>query len=175
LGNGIGRKLQVPSVFFSMSVAENLTLSMLAGRARWRDLFRSSVFGWQSAALARVMGNDELSLARDLSKTAGSLPQGHRQFLEFAMTTAAEPTLLLLDEPCAGLSPDETALMTRLVQEYQDQSGGLVIVIEHDMSIVEAISDKVLVLHQGQVLAFDTYDFVRANRHVQAVYAGASK
>ena len=175
LGNGIGRKLQVPSVFFSMSVAENLTLSMLAGRARWYDLFRSSAFGWQSAALARVMGNAELSLARDLSKTAGSLPQGHRQFLEFAMTTAAEPTLLLLDEPCAGLSPDETALMTRLVQEYQDQSGGLVIVIEHDMSIVEAISDKVLVLHQGQVLAFDTYDSVRANRHVQAVYAGASK
>jgi branched-chain amino acid transport system permease protein len=175
LGNGIGRKLQVPSVFFSMSVAENLTLSMLAGRARWRDLFRSSAFGWQSAALARVMGNAEVSLVRDLSKPAGSLPQGHRQFLEFAMTTAAEPMLLLLDEPCAGLSPDETALMTRLVQEYQKHSGGLVIVIEHDMSIVEAISDKVLVLHQGQVLAFDTYDIVRANRHVQAVYAGASK
>ncbi|MEP3919306.1 ATP-binding cassette domain-containing protein [Ascidiaceihabitans sp.] len=175
LGNGIGRKLQVPSVFFSMSVAENLTLSMLAARARWRDLFRPSAFGWQSAALARVMGNADLSLARDLSKTAGSLPQGHRQFLEFAMTTAAEPALLLLDEPCAGLSPDETALMTRLVQEYQDQSGGLVIVIEHDMSIVEAISDKVLVLHQGQVLAFDSYESVRANRQVQAVYAGASK
>ena len=175
LGNGIGRKLQVPSVFFLMSVTENLTLSMLAGRARWRDLFRSSAFGWQSAALARVMGNAELSLASDLSKTAGSLPQGHRQFLEFAMTTAAEPTLLLLDEPCAGLSPDETALMTRLVKEYQDKSGGLVIVIEHDMSIVEAISDKVLVLHQGQVLAFDSYAAVRANLHVQAVYAGASK
>lgn len=175
LGNGIGRKLQVPSVFFSMSVAENLTLAMLAGRARWRDFFRSSTFGWQSAALARIMGNAELSLARDLSKSAGSLPQGHRQFLEFAMTTAAEPTLLLLDEPCAGLSPDETELMTRLVQEYQDHSGGLVIVIEHDMSIVEAISDKVLVLHQGQVLAFDTFDIVRTNREVQAVYAGASK
>jgi ABC-type branched-subunit amino acid transport system ATPase component len=65
--------------------------------------------------------------------------------------------------------------MTRLVKEYQDKSGGLVIVIEHDMSIVEAISDKVLVLHQGQVLAFDSYAAVRANLHVQAVYAGASK
>lgn len=175
LSNGIGRKLQVPSVFFSMTVAENLTLSMLAARARWHDLFRSSAFGWRSDALARVLGNAELSLAHDLSKTAGSLPQGHRQFLEFAMTTAAEPTLLLLDEPCAGLSPDETSLMTRLVQEYQDQSGGLVIVIEHDMSIVEAISDRVLVLHQGQVLAFDTYAAVRATRDVQAVYAGATK
>lgn len=175
LGSGIGRKLQVPSVFFSLTVAENLTLAMLAGRARWHDLFRLSTFGWQSTFLAHVMANPDLTLVRDLSKTAGNLSQGHRQFLEFAMTTAAEPRLLLLDEPCAGLSPDETALMTRLVQEYQDQSGGLVIVIEHDMSIVEAISDKVLVLHQGQVLAFNTYESVRANPQVQAVYAGASK
>ncbi|MEH6740031.1 MAG: ATP-binding cassette domain-containing protein [Sulfitobacter sp.] len=175
LGNGIGRKLQVPSVFFSMSVAENLTLAMLAGRAGWNDLFRKSTFSWHSEALARVMANPSLSLEGDLGKMAGSLPQGHRQFLEFAMTTASEPTLLLLDEPCAGLSPDETAIMTQLVQEFQNQSGGLVIVVEHDMSIVEAISDKVLVLHQGQVLAFDTYESVRADPQVQSVYAGATK
>lgn len=175
LSNGIGRKLQVPSVFFSMTVAENLTLAMLAGRAGPHDLFRSSTFGWQSDALARVLANPNLSLRDDLAKMAGSLPQGHRQFLEFAMTTASEPTLLLLDEPCAGLSPDETAIMTQLVLEFQNQSGGLVIIIEHDMSIVEAISDKVLVLHHGQVLAFDTYAMVRANVQVQSVYAGATK
>ena len=91
------------------------------------------------------------------------------------MTTASEPSVLLLDGPCAGLSPDETALMTCLVLDYQDKTGGLVIVIEHDMSIVEAISDKVLVLHQGQVLAFDSYKAVRADPKVQAVYAGATK
>ncbi|MEP4196814.1 MAG: ATP-binding cassette domain-containing protein [Aliishimia sp.] len=175
LGNGIGRKLQVPSVFFTMSVAENLTLAMLAGRAAPRDLFSRSTFGWESDALTRVLANPNLSLQGDLAKMAGSLPQGHRQFLEFAMTTASEPTLLLLDEPCAGLSPGETAIMTQLVQDFQSQSGGLVIVIEHDMSIVEAISDKVLVLHQGQVLAFDTYKNVRANPQVQSVYAGATK
>jgi branched-chain amino acid transport system permease protein len=175
LGRGVGRKLQVPSVFFSMTVAENLTLAMLAGRAGWRDFFRRATFGWQSNALNRVMANPNLSLRDDLAKTAGSLPQGHRQFLEFAMTTASEPTLLLLDEPCAGLSPDETAIMTQLVLEFQSKSGGLVIIIEHDMSIVEAISDKVLVLHQGQVLAFDTYAKVRANAQVQSVYAGATK
>ena len=175
LSNGIGRKLQVPSVFFSMTVAEYLTLAMLAGRARPRDLFRKSTFGWQSDTLARVMANPHLSLKDDLAKKAGSLPQGLRQFLEFAMTTASEPTLLLLDEPCAGLSPDETAVMTQLVQEFQNQCGGLAIIIEHDMRLVEAISDKVLVLHQGQVLAFDTYVKVRANAQVQSVYAGATK
>lgn len=91
------------------------------------------------------------------------------------MTVAAEPSILLLDEPCAGLSPDETALMTKLVQSYQSETSRLVIVIEHDMSIVEAISDKVLVLHLGKVLAFDDYDKVRQNPQVQAVYSGGTK
>lgn len=175
LGYGIGRKLQVPSAFFSMSVAENLTLAMLAGRARLIDFFRSATFAWESRALARVLAHPKLTLSTVHAKTAGSLPQGHRQFLEFAMTAAVEPSVLLLDEPCAGLSPDETALMTELVKDYIDENGGLVIVIEHDMSIVEAISDRVLVLHHGQVLAFDTYANVRANADVQAVYAGATK
>ena len=91
------------------------------------------------------------------------------------MTVAAEPALLLLDEPCAGLSPDETALMTELIKQYQETAQRLVIVIEHDMSIVEAISDKVLVLHLGQVLAFDDYSSIRTNPEVQAVYAGGTK
>lgn len=175
LASGIGRKLQVPSVFFSMTVAENLTLSMMAGRARWADFFRRATFQWRSAALAQVLAHPNVSLTKEFNQKAGTLPQGHRQFLEFAMTTAAEPTVLLLDEPCAGLSPDETALMTELVQRYQTQTGGLVIVIEHDMAIVEAISAKVLVLHQGKVLAFDSYDKVRADADVQAVYVGATK
>ena len=79
-----------------------------------------------------------------------------------------------MDEPCAGLSPDETALMTELIKQYQETAQRLVIVIEHDMSIVEAISDKVLVLHLGQVLAFDDYSSIRTNPEVQAVYAGGT-
>jgi len=114
-------------------------------------------------------------LKEELVEPVDHLPQGHRQFLEYAMTIAAEPQVLLLDEPCAGLSPDETALMTDLVRHYQAETGGLVIVIEHDMSIVEAISDKVLVMHLGQVLAFDTFEQVRRNPEVQAVYAGGTK
>lgn len=175
LASGIGRKLQVPSVFFSMSVAENLTIAMMAGRARWSDVLRRSPFGWRSGGLTRVLEHAAVPLAAELSRPAGTLPQGHRQFLEFAMTAAAEPPVLLLDEPCAGLSPEETALMTDLVRAYQAATGALVIMIEHDMSIVEAISDRVLVLHQGQVLAFDSYADVSADPAVQAVYAGGTK
>ncbi|MEP2531032.1 ATP-binding cassette domain-containing protein [Shimia sp.] len=175
LNSGIGRKRQVPSVFFSLSVAENLSIAMMANRLRLADLFRSSTYQWQSDALKGVLDHPEVPLAKGLNEPVEYLPQGHRQFLEYAMTVAAEPTVLLLDEPCAGLSPDETGLMTTLVQTYQATTKGLVIVIEHDMSIVEAISDKVLVLHLGQVLTFDTYDNVRQNPEVMAVYAGGTK
>ncbi|MCE8007527.1 ATP-binding cassette domain-containing protein [Aestuariivita sp.] len=175
LGSGIGRKLQVPSVFFSMSVSENLTIAMMAGRARRLDYLKPSTFRWRSAALARVLEHPSVPLKDEVTQPVGTLPQGHRQFLEFAMTAASAPPVLLLDEPCAGLSPDETALMTDLVRQYQAETGALVIVIEHDMSIVEAISDKVLVLHQGRVLAFDTYAAIRADPQVSMVYAGGTK
>jgi branched-chain amino acid transport system permease protein len=175
LGSGIGRKLQVPSVFFSMSVSENLSIAMMANRARWFDYFRPSTFQWQSKSLSDLMKNPSVPLREEHVQPVDFLPQGHRQFLEYAMTIAAEPPVLLLDEPCAGLSQDETALMANLVREYQEENGGLVIVVEHDMSIVEAISNRVLVLHLGQVLAFDTFDKVRNNPEVQAVYAGGTK
>ncbi|MFT7593377.1 MAG: branched-chain amino acid transport system permease protein [Paracoccaceae bacterium] len=175
LGCGIGRKLQVPSVFFSMSVTENLAIAMMANRARWIDYARPAPFRWRSAALTELLAHPSVPLREELGQPVEYLPQGHRQFLEFAMTIAPEPPILLLDEPCAGLSSDETALMANLVQQFQAKTGGLAIVIEHDMSIVEAISDKVLVLHQGKVLAFDSFAAVRANPAVQAVYAGGTK
>jgi len=175
LSNGIGSKLQVPSVFFSLSVSENLVIAMMAGRLRMSDLFKPSTFQWRSKSLSDILGHPSVPLKEEMTAPVEYLPQGHRQFLEYAMTVAAEPSILLLDEPCAGLSPDETALMTKLVQSYQSETSRLVIVIEHDMSIVEAISDKVLVLHLGKVLAFDDYDKVRQNPQVQAVYSGGTK
>lgn len=175
LHSGIGRKLQVPSVFFSMSVSENLSIAMMANRVRLIDLFRPSTYQWRSKSLSDLLKHNSVPLQEELVEPVEHLPQGHRQFLEYAMTIAAEPQVLLLDEPCAGLSPDETALMTGLVRDYQADTAGLVIVIEHDMSIVEAISDKVLVMHLGQVLAFNTFEKVRSNPEVQAVYAGGTK
>lgn len=175
LQSSIGRKLQVPSVFFSMTTSENLAISMLAGRARFADYFRPSALSWRNATLNRVLDNRRVPLMTDMNKRVQELPQGHRQFLEFAMTIASEPAVLLLDEPCAGLSPIETGLMTELVQEFQNETGSLVIIIEHDMSIVEAISNTVLVLHQGQVLAYGRYDEIKNDPTVQAVYAGDTK
>lgn len=175
LKSSIGRKLQVPSVFFSLSASDNLAVAMMAGRARVPDYFKRSTLTWYNSALTNIIDHPNVPLKTELNKTAQTLSQGHRQFLEFAMTAATEPKLLLLDEPCAGLSSEETSLMTELVREFQSQSDGLVVMVEHDMSIVEAISDKVLVLHQGRVLSFGSFLEIKNNTEVQAVYAGGTK
>lgn len=175
LQSGIGRKFQVPSVFFSMTVFENLSISMMARRANLLDYFKFSTLQWRSPQLEMLLANEQLPLMSQMETQASKLPQGHRQFLEFAMTTAAEPRILLLDEPCAGLSAQETKLMTSSVRDFQKHTKGLVILVEHDMSIVQALSDKVLVLHQGAVLAYGSYRKIKADKGVLAVYAGGSK
>ncbi len=175
LKSGIGRKLQVPSVFFSMTVFENLSIAMMAGRASLLDYFKFSTRHWRSQHVQQLLATDQLPLMAQMQTPVSELPQGHRQFLEFAMTVAAEPRILLLDEPCAGLSPEETNLMTSIVREFQDQTKGLVILIEHDMSIVKSLADKVLVLNHGTVLAYGSYNQIRADKKVTAVYAGGSK
>ncbi len=175
LGSGIGRKLQVPSVFQSLSVSENISIAMMANRVRMAHLFRRSTFRWRSDSLRFLLEHPAFPLCDELAHPVGQLPQGHRQFLEYAMTVAAAPPVLLLDEPCAGLSAAETELMAGLIRDYQQAKGGLTVVVEHDMSLVEAISDLVLVLHLGQVLALDTFENIRNRPDVQAVYSGGTK
>jgi len=167
--------MQIPTVFNGLSVAENLQLAALCGRARAMDFLRPAPLGWQSPTLARLLAHPGVSLARLGRQDAGALPQGHRQMLELALTVGPAPRILLLDEPTAGMSPEETALMVDLIRDYQAQTGAFVLVIEHDMALVEALDARVLVLHQGQALAEGTLAEIRANPVVGAVYAGGHK
>lgn len=175
LKSGIARKLQVPSVFSSLTVSENLCIAMLSNRASMSDFFKPSALSWRSQDLTTLLDTPSLPLLDCLDQPVSDLPQGHRQFLEFAMTTAAGSRLLLLDEPCAGLSPSETKLMTDVLRKFQDINQGLVMLIEHDMSIVRELADHVVVMHQGAVLAEGSYDVIRTNPEVKAVYAGGTK
>jgi ABC-type branched-subunit amino acid transport system ATPase component len=91
------------------------------------------------------------------------------------MTIAAQPHIVLLDEPTAGMSYRETSLMVKLIQDYQKHESAFLLIIEHDMALVAALNADVLVLHQGRTLAEGTLDEVRANPAVSAVYAGGHK
>ncbi|MGY8907943.1 MAG: branched-chain amino acid ABC transporter ATP-binding protein/permease [Pseudomonadales bacterium] len=175
LNAGIGRKMQVPSIFPSLSIDENMTVATLAQRAKGLHFFQPKTCTWRTPYLVQLQEQYQTLLPTQGVNKAGELPQGHKQLLEFIMTICAEPALLLLDEPCAGLSQNETQLMIDLVKHYQEHKQGLIIIIEHDMSIVEALAEEVLVLHQGSLLASGSYNSVKLDVKVQAVYAGGTK
>ena len=170
---GIGRKFQVPSIFPALTIGQNVDIAIWANRLRAADLFRLTPYRWRTELLGRL--ESRFPFLRDDSQPAGTLSVGERQMLDFALTMLAEPDLVLLDEPCAGLSVEETARMTEAIAELTAEIGATGIIIEHDMQVVERLSDHVLVLHQGRLLASGTMDEVRNDPAVQAVYAGGSK
>ena len=170
---GIGRKSQVPSIFPGLTIGQNVDIALWANRLRPVEHLSMTPYRWRTTLLERLEGR--FAFLRDAGQRAGSLSVGERQMLDFALTMLAEPDLVLLDEPCAGLSVDETVRMTEAIAELTAEIGATGIIIEHDMQVVERLADHVLVLHQGRLLASGTMDEVRSDPAVQAVYAGGSK
>jgi len=171
---GVGRKLQIPSVFPGLSVSQNLDVALWAGRLRPAASLQRAPLGWNSPLRGELLGLFP-ALGRQLHAPAGSLSQGERQALEFVMTMLPQPRLVLLDEPCAGLSPAETHHMIEAIKAATGRLGAAALVIEHDISAVAAIGGDVYVLHQGKLLARGPLAQIQADPAVRAVYAGARK
>ena len=171
---GIGRKSQVPSIFPEFTIARNVDIALWANRLRPVDLLKMTPYRWRTSLLDQLESRFGF-LRDDAGRPAGFLSVGERQMLDFALTMLAEPVLVLLDEPCAGLSVEEMVRMTEAIAELTAEIGATGIVIEHDMQVVERLSDHVLVLHQGRLLATGTMDEVRSDPTVQAVYSGGGK
>ena len=111
----------------------------------------------------------------DGTRTASALSHGERQLLELAMALVTEPRLLLLDEPCAGLSAEETAQVMDVIRWARDTLGLSVVIIEHDMAVVKQLAEHVFVLHQGRLLAEGDVAAIRADPRVHEVYVGATE
>lgn len=170
---GIGRKFQVPSIFPSLSVRQNLDMALWSNRITPAGLVSMQPYGWTSQLLGELEAR--FGFLKDADMQAGSLSVGQRQMLDFSMTLLAEPDLVLLDEPCAGLSAAETGLMIDAIADLSKVTGATFVIIEHDMQVVERLSDHVFVMHQGQLLASGTMAKIRANKDVQRVYSGGTK
>lgn len=155
---GVGIKTQIPNVFDGLSIEENI---WLASR-RWHD--PSTALTVTRRTLERVR------LDRLRTQIVGSLSHGQRQWVELGMVMAAEPRLVLLDEPAAGMTDEETLLTAELIREI-NRTAALVIV-EHDMNFIRAIADKVTVFHRGKILIEDTMDVISADPTVRDVYLG---
>jgi urea transport system ATP-binding protein len=164
---GIGRKFQRPTVFEDQTVQDNLILALKAARSPWRVLF------WKPEAsdLARVRDlADEVGLGDQLQRKSVELSHGQKQWLEIAMLLAQEPRLLLVDEPAAGMTPNERELTTSLLVNLARTRA--VVVVEHDMDFVRRLNCKVTVLHEGSVLAEGSLDHVTRDEQVISVYLG---
>jgi urea transport system ATP-binding protein len=164
---GIGRKFQTPTVFDMHSVEDNLLLALKDDRGPFATLFSRRTAAVRERIDALL---ERVRLTGHRHRTAGELSHGQKQWLEIGMLLAQEPKLLLVDEPAAGMTDQETADTADLLREIaRDRS---VIVVEHDMTFVRDLDVKVTVLHEGSVLAEGSLDAVSANERVIEVYLG---
>ncbi|MDP3204209.1 MAG: urea ABC transporter ATP-binding protein UrtD [Hydrogenophaga sp.] len=164
---GIGRKFQKPTVFEHLTVFENLELAL----ATDKGVRRSMVFrltGQEKDRLGEVL--QTIHLTDSAARLAGNLSHGQKQWLEIGMLLMQDPKLLLLDEPVAGMTDEETERTAQLFLTLKGKHS--LMVIEHDMSFIRTISEKVTVLCDGAVLAEGTLDEVQADERVIEVYLG---
>ncbi|HZN47292.1 MAG TPA: urea ABC transporter ATP-binding protein UrtD [Ramlibacter sp.] len=164
---GIGRKFQKPTVFEQLTVYENLELTLKTDKG-----VQASVFfrpdSEDSDRLAGVLRT--IQLADSVNRLAGTLSHGQKQWLEIGMLLMQDPKLLLLDEPVAGMTDEETARTAELFLSLKGQHS--LVVVEHDMGFIKTISEKVTVLHEGAVLAEGTLEQVQGDERVIEVYLG---
>ena len=165
---GIGRKFQKPTVFEQLSVFINLELAMRAAKGVWSTL-RARLDGQARDHIDEILTLIGLTAQRE--QRAGALSHGQKQWLEIGMLLMQEPQLLLIDEPVAGMTHQETERTAELLIALAGQRS--VVVVEHDMEFVRSIARKVTVLHEGHVLAEGTMAQVQSDARVREVYLGA--
>ena len=154
---GILRKFQVPTVFSNMSVQQNL---MVAGDASRKAYTQDEI--------DRVLGR--LLLSGNADTAADTLAHGDRQRLELGLCLIGQPRLLLLDEPTAGLTAQETAQIAVLIKELTSRTA--IIVIEHDMSFIRRLNCRTCVMHQGRIIRDGKFDEIERDELIRAIYLG---
>jgi urea transport system ATP-binding protein len=164
---GIGRKFQKPTVFEQHTVLENLMLAVAGRKTVWSTLF-SGLTGVQRERIEQVLETVRLTERREMR--AGMLSHGQKQWLEIGMLLMQDPQLLLVDEPVAGMTPQEVERTAELLLSLAGKHS--VVVVEHDMNFVRSIATKVTVLHEGSVLAEGNMDEVQNDARVVEVYLG---
>jgi urea transport system ATP-binding protein len=167
---GIGRKFQTPSVYIDHTVFENIWLSLKGSRAVWTTIF-ARLSSDERDRIHEVLNT--VGLSDKAGWKAGALSHGQKQWLEIGMLLAQDPKLLLVDEPAAGMTDEETHKTGELLLSLEGKHS--IVVIEHDMAFVRQIARKVTVLHQGTVLCEGTVDEVQSDERVIEVYLGRKK
>lgn len=164
---GVGRKFQKPSVIESLTVFENLELSLKGGRSVWQALVHT-LSREKRQKISEIL--ELIALQDRQDDLAANLSHGQKQWLEIGMLISQEPELLLIDEPAAGMTDEETMKTAELFKTLAKKHS--LVVVEHDMDFIKALDCKVTVLNEGSVLAEGTLESVQKNQQVIDVYLG---
>jgi len=170
---GVSRSFQTASIFPELTVEENAQIAALAaehGSFRFNFLRHRDNYGEVDRLARRTL--DAVGLLGQRDVTAEDLPYGDKRRLELGIALASEPSLLLMDEPTAGMSPEETADTVELIEEVKEQLGLTILLVEHDMEVVFNVSDRIVVLNRGAVIAEGPPDEVQGDSAVQEAYLG---
>jgi len=168
---GIGRAFQITSIFKERTVLENVLISVLSREKKTARLFRKASGHLEEVREAmEILGT--LSLDGKAGEMAGSLPHGDQKRLDISMALALNPELVMLDEPMAGMSPEERATTVDLIRKVWSEKALTLLFIEHDMDVVFGISEWIRVLNQGVLLAEGTPAEISRNRDVITAYLG---
>ena len=168
---GVSRSFQISNIFPEMTVRENVEVALTAYRGdsrRW----------WRPASSNRPVQEEadrllaELSLGGLGGQRAGTISYGDKRLLEIAVVLATRPSLVMLDEPTAGMTPEETRKVTALIKTLWESGQYTFLITEHDMEVVFSLATRILVMHRGQVLALGTPEQVRAHPEVRRAYLG---
>ena len=158
---GIGRKFQTPTVFDNLNVERNIELSILRHNLSKKELFKKID---ETLEIVRLHEHRKI--------LANALSHGQRQWLEIGLLIGNNAKLLLLDEPTAGMTSEETIATTKLINQLADEKNLSAIVIEHDINFVRELGAKITVLHLGKVFTEGTYEQIEKNKKVREIYLG---
>ncbi|HEY7710793.1 MAG TPA: ABC transporter ATP-binding protein [Candidatus Entotheonella sp.] len=169
---GVGRSFQRTNIFPRLSVFENVQVAVLSHAKKTLNFFTPAKKLVQDETYQLL---EDVGLVDEAQSISGTLSYGFQKQLELGIALASEPELLLLDEPTAGMSPQETASSIELIGKIARDRGLTLLFTEHDMDVVFSIAEKITVLHQGEVLAEGLPEEVRTNPEVQRVYLGEAE
>lgn len=168
---GISRSFQINNIFTEMTVRENVEVALTAyhGQSRrWYNLYTNNIDIQKKADVLL----ERLSLTELANQRAGTISYGDKRLLEIAVVLATDPHVVLLDEPTAGMTPEETKRVTALVKGLADTGEYTFLITEHDMEVVFSLADRIMVMHRGQCLVIGDPEEVKKNPEVRTAYLG---
>jgi len=168
---GMCRSFQITNIFSELTVIENV-LTPLAIQQRKHYKLYGNLFRDSQVTEKAMFTLEQVGLADRAKHVVSSLAYGDKRLVEMAIVLARNPSVVLLDEPTAGMNPEETENMINLIRQLAKNSGTTFFITEHDMKVVFSLSEKIYVLHQGLLLAQGTPEEIRSNVHVQEAYLG---